>query len=33
MPHSHVAVEDAREQGELFINMLRENTVKSGDIR
>lgn len=24
-PHSHVALEDAREQGELFINMLSEN--------
>ena len=23
--HTHVAVEDAREQGELFINMMREN--------
>ncbi|GAB4362417.1 MAG: hypothetical protein Kow006_33690 [Gammaproteobacteria bacterium] len=24
-PHSHVAVEDAREQGLIFVNMLREN--------
>jgi DNA polymerase III alpha subunit (gram-positive type) len=33
MPHSHIAVEDAREQGELFMNMLRENTGKSGESR
>ncbi len=25
MPHTHVAVEDAREQGLAFINMLKEN--------
>jgi len=25
LPHTHVAVEDAREQGLTFINMLREN--------
>ncbi|MEN8260176.1 MAG: exonuclease [Pseudomonadota bacterium] len=24
-PHTHVALDDAREQGELFINMFREN--------
>ena len=29
-PHSHVALDDAREQGEMFINMLRENTGKTG---
>jgi len=26
--HTHVALDDAREQGELFMNMLRENTEK-----
>ena len=25
LPHTHVAVEDAREQGQAFINMLKEN--------
>ena len=25
-PHTHVALDDAIEQGEMFINMLRENT-------
>jgi DNA polymerase III alpha subunit (gram-positive type) len=27
-PHTHVALDDAVEQGQLFINMLRENTNK-----
>lgn len=26
LPHTHVALDDATEQGALFINMLRENT-------
>lgn len=26
LPHSHIPVDDAREQGQLFINMLREHT-------
>ncbi len=30
-PHSHIALDDAREQGEIFINMLRENIGKSTD--
>ena len=25
MPHTHVALDDAREQGHLFLNMLKEN--------
>lgn len=25
MPHTHVAIDDAAEQGQMFINMLREN--------
>ena len=28
-PHTHVALDDAREQGLLFINMLRENAARS----
>ena len=30
--HSHVAVEDAIEQGELFVNVLRELNAQRGDI-
>ena len=29
-PHTHVALDDAREQGLLFINMLKENLAQSG---
>jgi hypothetical protein len=29
-PHTHVALDDAREQGLLFINMLKENLSASG---
>ena len=29
-PHTHVALDDAREQGLLFINMLKENLAASG---
>jgi len=25
MPHTHLAIDDAKEQGQVFINMLREN--------
>ena len=29
LPHTHVAIDDAREQGAMFINMLRANGVSS----
>jgi hypothetical protein len=29
LPHTHVALDDAREQGLLFVNMLRENLEQS----
>lgn len=29
IPHTHVALDDAREQGLLFVNMLRENLAKT----
>jgi hypothetical protein len=28
LPHTHVALDDAREQGAMFINMLRRNGVE-----
>jgi hypothetical protein len=31
LPHTHVAVEDAIEQGALFCNMLRDNRSQGGD--
>ena len=30
--HTHIAVEDAIEQGQLFINILRELNAQRGDI-
>jgi hypothetical protein len=31
LPHNHVALDDALEQGALFCNMLRENTLATAD--
>jgi hypothetical protein len=32
LPHTHVALDDALEQGALFCNMLAENRLKSGEV-